>query len=195
MRILFLSPPRQEMQEYLLSFGDEVNRTEEPLVSGMKCLEHVDFIISYGYRHILNKDLIEKFPRKIVNLHISLLPWNRGADPNLWSFLEDTPKGITIHYIDCGVDKGDIIAQREVEVLQDDTLRTSYERLTKEIQSLFQKEWPNIRCGNIRPIPQSVDGSYHRLRDRIPYEHLLTNGWDTPVHVLIRKARKSTQKS
>ena len=92
------------MQEFLLSFGDEVTRTEEPLESGMKCLEHVDFIISYGYRHILKKDLIEMFPRKIANLHISLLPWNRGADPNLWSFLEDTPKGVTIHYIDCSVD-------------------------------------------------------------------------------------------
>jgi methionyl-tRNA formyltransferase len=195
MKILFLSPVRQEMQKYLSSFGDEVIRTEEPIESGMKCLEHIDFIISYGYRHILKKDLIEMFPRKIVNLHISLLPWNRGADPNLWSFLEDTPKGVTLHYIECGVDAGDIITQREVDALLNDTLRTSYERLTKEIESLFREEWPNLRCGDIRPIPQPTGGSYHRLRDRLPYQHLLTKGWDTPVHVLIGKALKRSKVS
>jgi len=195
MRILFLSPARQEMQEYLSSFGDEVQRTEEPIESGMKCLDHIDFIISYGYRHILKKNLIETFSQKIINLHISFLPWNRGADPNLWSFLEDTPKGVTIHSIECGVDTGHIIAQRKVDVPHNDTLRTSYERLTKEVESLFREEWPKIRCGDIRPIPQPTGGSYHRLRDRLPYQQLLTIGWDTPVHVLIGKALKGSKVS
>ena len=64
--------------------------------------EQYDFIISFGYRHIIKEDIIDKFINKIINLHISYLPYNKGADPNLWSYLENTPKGVTIHYIDKG---------------------------------------------------------------------------------------------
>ncbi len=50
----------------------------------------------------------------IINLHISFLPWNRGAHPNFWSFYDDTPKGVTIHLIDEGIDTGAIIYQKEI---------------------------------------------------------------------------------
>lgn len=46
-----------------------------------------------------------------MNLHISYLPWNKGADPNFWSCIDGTPAGVTLHHIDAGVDTGDIIAQ------------------------------------------------------------------------------------
>jgi len=190
MKILYLGPPKPEIQKYLQSFGDEVITCEEPLVRGMEILDGVDFIISFGYRHIIRQDLIEVFPSRIVNLHISLLPWNRGADPNLWSFLENTPKGVSIHFIDEGVDTGHLLAQREVAVFEDDTLRSSYERLAKEMVSLFRNEWPNIRDGRIPPVPQCSGGTYHRTMDRIPYEHLMTSGWDTPVRSLVGKALK-----
>eukprot|EP00392_Amoebophrya_sp_AT5.2_P019205 g19951.t1 len=63
-----------------------------------------DYCVSYGYRHIIRTPVIEgMFDRKrIINLHISYLPYNRGADPNLWSILERTPPGVTIHHIDEG---------------------------------------------------------------------------------------------
>ena len=50
-----------------------------------------DYLISYSYRYILPGVVLNYFNGKAINLHISLLPWNRGADPNIWSFLEDTP--------------------------------------------------------------------------------------------------------
>lgn len=58
-----------------------------------------DFIITYSYKYIIKGGVIDLMKGKIINLHISLLPWNKGADPK-WSFLEDTPKGVTIHLID-----------------------------------------------------------------------------------------------
>ena len=123
-----------------------------------------------------------------MNFHISLLPWNRGADPNLWSFLEDTPKGVSIHYIDDGIDTGDILAQREVPHQREDTLRTSYDRLSETMLTLFKEVWPTLRAGMITAFPQPREGSFHRLRDKVPYEHLLTKGWDTPVADIIGKA-------
>ncbi|WP_296863845.1 formyltransferase family protein [Thermosyntropha sp.] len=185
-----LGPKRNNIIHYLKSFGDEVINTDKKIDERSEYLEDVDFIISYGYRYLLSKNVINRFNRKAVNLHISLLPWNRGADPNLWSFLEDTPKGVTIHYMDSGLDTGDIIAQREVGYTQQDTLRTSYDRLIKEIENLFFEVWPYIRSGRVKAFPQPKEGTYHRLIDKKPYEYLLTEGWDTPVTKLIGKALK-----
>ena len=64
------------------------------------------FIISYNYKYLIDEDVIKYMKNKIVNLHISLLPWNRGANPNLWSFIDNTPKGVTIHQVSAGLDEG-----------------------------------------------------------------------------------------
>lgn len=189
MILLLLGPERKVLREFLESFGDEVRHTEKRIKAKSSILEDVDLIISYGYRYILKDDLLNKFPGKVINLHISYLPWNKGADPNLWSFLEDTPKGVTIHYIDAGVDTGDIIAQRDITYSLNDTLRTTYDRLSREIESLFKSVWPEIKAGNIRGKPQSPGGTFHRLKDKEDFKYLLTDGWDTPVSELIGKAK------
>ena len=104
---------------------------------------NVDIIISYRYRHIIKKDIIN-LNIIIINLHISLLPWNRGSDPNLWSFLDNTKKGITIHYIDEGLDTGDIIYQKEFYFDYKETLVSTYIFLNDEIQKLFITNFDNI---------------------------------------------------
>jgi len=176
---------------FLTSCGDIIITTEDRITIESSELLETDFIVSYGYRHIIKEDIVKAFKGRAINLHISLLPWNRGADPNLWSFLEDTPKGVTIHYIDRGIDTGDIIVQEEVVFLQQETLRTSYERLSLAIEDLFIRAWPDIRNSKIQPIKQSTGGSSHCLKDRSNFEHLLVMGWDTPVAELIGKAKET----
>ncbi len=56
-----------------------------------------EWIISYNYKYLIPKTIIDAVNGNVINLHISLLPYNRGAYPNVWSFLEETPKGVTIH--------------------------------------------------------------------------------------------------
>ncbi|MCA6574335.1 MAG: formyl transferase [Pseudanabaena sp. M38BS1SP1A06MG] len=188
MKILLLSPYRRELIEFLESCGDEVISTEERVNSNPEIVESIDFVISYGYRHILKEDLIGLFPNKIINIHISFLPWNRGADPNLWSFLENTPKGVSIHCIDYGIDTGNILVQKEIFFAENDTLKTSYYKLTATAFELFKKHWNDIKRDKIVPKPQNQNGSFHRLKDRQKYEHLLDKGWDTPIKNLIGKA-------
>lgn len=193
MLVLFLGPYNERITNHIKSFGDEVLNTENG-ISEIKAigLENIDYIISFGYRYIIPKEIIEKYNKRIINLHISLLPWNRGADPNLWSFLEDTPKGVTIHYIDEGIDTGEIIAQKEVKFpdINLTTLRNSYETLKIEIVNLFIKVWIDLKAGKINSKPQNHGGSFHCLKDKRKYDYLLEYGWDTPVAELIGKAKE-----
>lgn len=191
MNVGWLGPPATALESYVVSLGDSVHRAEDRIATDSPIIEWAEFLISYGYRHIISGDVLNRFPRRAINLHISCLPWNRGADPNLWSFLENTPTGVTIHYLDKGLDTGDILAQQTVEHSPDDTLRSSYDRLKAAIEELFVSVWPHIRAGTQASFPQPPGGTSHRSRDRAQFEHLLARGWDTPVADLIGQALAS----
>jgi len=167
--------------EYIRSTGDDVHTTTEPLDAELLDSIQPAFVVSHGYRHIIRKQILDRFPSRAINLHISYLPYNRGADPNLWSILEGTPKGVTIHYLDEGVDTGDIIAQRRVELSSEDTLRTSYAKLQEALCDLFRREWAGIRTGRCDRRRQEGTGTFHKSKDLEAVRHLLTSGWDTPI--------------
>lgn len=169
MKVLLLSQS-VELRNYLENDGCEI--VQDALVA--------DFIVSYGHREIISKDIVDLFPRRAINLHTSFLPWNRGASPNFWSFFRHTPKGVTIHLMDEGIDTGDIIVQREVLFSTDETLRTSYEKLHKEMLELFFASWPIIKTGKFISRPQGM-GSYHGKKESEEHLAILSKGYDTPV--------------
>jgi methionyl-tRNA formyltransferase len=120
--------------------------------------------VSFGY--ILRRELLSLFHRGCINLHTSLLPWNRGANPNVWSIIDGTPAGVTLHYIDDGVDTGDIIAQEEVSVAPTDTGQTLFAKLEHAAVKLFVRTWPAFLARGIKPTPQDITvGSTHRVSD------------------------------
>lgn len=120
-----------------------------------------DWIVSYGYRHIIPKEILNTVKNPIINLHISYLPFNRGSHPNYWSFKEKTKKGVTIHFIDQGIDTGPILIQKEVEFNLNDTLNSSYLKLKQEIEILFKENFNEIISGNLKPKPQIGKGTFH----------------------------------
>lgn len=189
MRVLLLGPGDSPITQIIRESGCDVMDREEKLDKSFLVNEKIDFVASYRYRHIITKDIIDYMDERIINLHISLLPWNRGSDPNLWSFLENTPKGVTIHHIDEGVDTGDIIAQKQVSFDPEvDTLATSYQKLNREIVELFSQQWPVIMRGESQRCKQVENGSFHRLKDKTAFEYLfIEKGWDTPVRELLGK--------
>ena len=190
---LFLGPETSPLAEWLESVEPSFLQTEQNIDAEFIDENEIGLLVSYGYRHILKQPLLEKLPGRAVNLHISLLPWNRGADPNLWSFLDDTPKGVTIHYLDEGIDTGDIIAQRRIEFSdpEHETLATTYGQLDTLIQALFRESWQSIKDGSCERSRQSGAGSYHTTADRAAVAALLTDGWDTPVvRLLSRRASR-----
>lgn len=187
MRVLFLGPSDSSILAHLHQVGVDVIQTSNIIAD-----ETADIIVSHGYRHILRQETLDRFP-VAINLHVSYLPWNRGADPNFWSWLDNTPKGVTIHHIDAGIDTGDVIARREVEFEGDEwTLASSYARLQDELLDLFREVWSLVNEGRAPRIRQEEGGSFHRSADRAPYDKLLSDWWDTPVTEVSRLGRPAS---
>ena len=124
------------------------------------------FVISYNYRHLIPEEVLNLLPGKVINLHTSYLPYNRGSSPNFFSFLENTPKGVTIHLMSKGLDTGDILCQKKLEFDEaKETFASSYNQLQAEIKQLFKDNWDAIRNGELTPVKQSGQGTYHRMSD------------------------------
>ena len=125
-----------------------------------------DIGVSAFFGYILKPPLLELLPAGCVNVHPALLPYNRGAHPNVWSIVDGTPAGATLHYIDAGVDTGDIVAQVELPVTSVDTAATLYGKLEDACVDLFREAWPALREGTAPRRPQDPDaGTYHRRDD------------------------------
>ncbi len=129
-----------------------------------------DKIISYTYRYIIKKEVIDFMPTSILNLHISYLPWNRGANPNFWSFIENTPKGVTIHEIDAKLDRGKILLQKKLEFDKEkETFSTTYQKLNQEIIGLFEENREALLKDKIQGKTALESGSYHSVADFTEY--------------------------
>ena len=180
MKILLLTSGKSNILEFLKQYGEvTVYREKLDLIDS---ISYFDWIISYGYRHIIKASEIKQARNPIINLHISYLPYNRGADPNFWSWFDDTPKGVSIHQIDEGIDTGPIYARRTVEFTEEETLASSYEILKSSIENLFYCSFEDIVSGKCLPFyPTEKNGSFHLSKDLDKYKHLLYNGWNTPV--------------
>ena len=191
MNLLFLGPekkPQTTLIDFLSNDGNTITRCEEKLNKEDIAKYGYDFLISFSYRYIISKEILNYFKDKAINLHISYLPWNKGADPNLWSILENTPQGVTIHQMDYKLDAGKILYQKEISFNEDDTLKSSYEKLQIELVGLFIEKWENIKHNKVAPKKQKGIGSYHKSSNKNSYQELLTNGWDTKIKDLKGKA-------
>jgi phosphoribosylglycinamide formyltransferase-1 len=101
----------------------------------------VELVALAGFMRVLKAPMLNAFPRRIVNIHPSLLPKFPGLEA--WrQALEAGERltGCTVHYVDAEIDHGDVIAQREVPILADDTP----ERLHARIQIAEHELYPAV---------------------------------------------------
>jgi methionyl-tRNA formyltransferase len=151
---------RERAQRHGIPVLEAQNLTEEHLAAYAPTRG-----LSVLYGHILRPPMLALFEGGITNLHTSLLPANRGANPNVWPLVDGSPAGVTLHQIDAGVDTGPIYAQRAVPVTPDDDAKTLYERLQHAIYELFCEVWPVIVAGSLKPQPQCGTATEHRKAD------------------------------
>lgn len=144
----------------------------------------VELLICFGYTRILPVEVLQRV--RAINLHGSLLPWNRGPNPNIWSWLDDTLKGVTIHEMTQGVDAGPVIVSRELQLEADsETLNTSFSKLLMSLSQLFAENWGNIRKGDYEPASQTGEGSLYTYADQAPFADLIKEGLDWPIPQLV----------
>jgi len=128
--------------------------------------EEPDVLLSVGFDHLVPLETLSVPSEGAINLHPSYLPYNRGKSPNVWPLIEDTPAGVTLHYMDEKFDTGDIIAQRKVQTDFSDTGKDLHERLKEAQYDLFTDIWPSIERGTVDTKPQREGaGEYHSTKD------------------------------
>ena len=98
----------------------------------------VELVVLAGFMRVLKEPMLAAFPRRIINIHPSLLPKFPGIEA--WKqALEAGEKitGCSVHYVDAGIDSGEIIAQRKVAVVPGETPESLHERIQIAERALY----------------------------------------------------------
>lgn len=112
---------------------------EEEILVLLKTLR-VDFVVLAGYMRLIGNVLLTAFPNRILNIHPSLLPHFPGKDAIGQALLAQVAvSGVTVHYVDAGMDTGPIIAQQSVEIGG-----CEREEATRRIQQVEHQLYPRV---------------------------------------------------
>lgn len=117
-----------------------------------------DLIVTAAYGQIVGMKLINYPKYKAINVHGSLLPRGRGGAPIQRAIMDgDKKTGITIMYMAKGMDSGDILAQKELEILDSDNNETLFEKMANLGASMINTVIDDLVNGRITPIKQNEE--------------------------------------
>ncbi len=188
--ILFLTNNENtnSLYQWLCQKEKEVIRFQNKLTLDIVKQLAPQFIISFNYSHFIKKEVIDYMGGKIINLHISYLPYNRGSAPNFFSFYENTKKGVTIHRLDEGLDTGDILCQKELFFDEKkETFSSSYEILIDEIKKLFKENWEAIKTEKIIGKPQVGEATCHKQKELKKIQENTSFSWNEVIAEVKKK--------
>ncbi|CAG0998328.1 methionyl-tRNA formyltransferase [Burkholderiales bacterium] len=116
-----------------------------------------DFLFSFYYRHMLKEALLSLPPRGALNMHGSLLPKYRGRVPVNWAIIHgERETGASLHYMVVKPDAGDIVAQRPVPILPDDTAKEVFDKVTVAAELALYEALPALIGGSAPRTPQNL---------------------------------------
>jgi phosphoribosylglycinamide formyltransferase 1 len=101
-------------------------------------LAGVELVVLAGFMRVLKEPMLKAFPHRIINLHPSLLPKYPGMEAWKQALAAgETLTGCTVHYVDAGIDSGEIIAQKNVPILPNDTSESLHARIQVAERELY----------------------------------------------------------
>ena len=146
-----------------------------------------DVVVVVAYGQILQRDVLEIPRLACLNLHASLLPRWRGAAPIQAAIAAgDCETGITAMYMDEGLDTGDILLQRRVEILPNDTAGSLHDRLAQIAPEALLESLRLLSAGNAPRIAQ--DNARTTYAPKLKREHGLID-WSESAEAIERKIR------
>jgi len=114
-----------------------------------------DILISMSFNQIFKKKIISHPPKGIINCHAGKLPFYRGRNVLNWVLINGEPEfGITVHYVDDGIDTGDIILQQVYPISDSDNYSTLLSRAYQGCADLLYKAIKQIQDGSNERISQ-----------------------------------------
>ena len=114
-----------------------------------------DLFVSMSFNQIFKSYLINLPPKKTINCHAGKLPFYRGRNILNWVLINDEPEfGITVHYMDEGIDTGDIILQKTFQITDKDNYSTLLETAYRECPRLLYKAINQIRENKVKIVKQ-----------------------------------------
>ena len=129
--------------------GDQRRIAHELEIEQVLVDYEVELVILSGYMRLLSPQFVARWEGKILNIHPSLLPDFPGAHAHRDVIASGADKsGCTVHYVDAGMDTGEIIAQCEVEVFPEDTEETLAARVKQFEHILYPMVVDAIACGD-----------------------------------------------
>lgn len=152
----------RELSPFLRLFEYDENLWERS--EFQEILDETDLAVSALFGHVIPSKVVKFFGSNIVNLHPSLLPLGRGADPIPWAIIENNRQGVSIHVLEEKIDTGPIISRSEIATTFGMTAGDIYELAMDELVRNFQefiKEWPTHK----KPEPQEGKSSYHQASE------------------------------
>ena len=159
-------------------------------IPSLKIFKQSDFILSFGFRKIISENIIKKIKKPIFNIHLSYLPFNRGAHPNFWSFIENTPAGVSIHKIDKGIDTGNIILRKKIyfniSFNKFSTFKKTYNFLFLEAEKFFKKNFNKIYNKKYKKILSNHKGTFHYKKDLPKW----VKNWDINISLAKKLSEK-----
>ena len=146
-----------------------------------------DVIVVMAYAQILPRDVLEIPKIACLNLHASLLPRWRGAAPIQAAIAAgDRETGITVMYMDQGLDTGDILLQHKLDILPTDTGGSLHERLAQIAPEALLESLQMLEKNSAPRIPQ--DNAHTTSAPKLKREHGRID-WSEPAEVIERKIR------
>jgi len=127
--------------------------------------ESVEIGILAWWPKIVSSEFIKCFPKGLINTHNSYLPYNRGKHPYFWSIVEQNPYGVSLHYVDEGVDTGALIARSKIEYSWVDNSDTLYQKSLDAMIKLFIETYSIIKENKISSQKQSNKDSFHLAQE------------------------------
>jgi len=124
-------------KQYGIDYLEHENVNSDEFILNLKKYD-CDLFVSMSFNQIFKSDIINFTKYKIINCHAGKLPFYRGRNVLNWVLINDEKEfGITVHYVDEGIDSGDIILQKMYQISDQDNYNTLLERAYVECPNIL----------------------------------------------------------
>lgn len=164
-----MTPPpvkQAALKAHVPVFQPSSVKTEQALTQLRALAPELIVVVAYG--KILPKAVLELPKYGCINVHASLLPRLRGAAPIQWAILRgDQKTGVTTMYMDVGLDTGDMLLKKEIEIGEDETAGELHDKLSELGAQLLSDTLYALQTGNLQRIQQQdSESTYAPMLDK-----------------------------